>query len=149
MKRRHRVGRALAALGALVLFASACVHSLHFPELSAGLSASGLPAALQAVSRIAFLAMAWHSLVLGSIVLLAIFAETRLRKVLVLICGAAILAETGLTFAFVGLFIGNELIGTAGLLLVCGGLLLERGAPSNAQQSTPIREISATVQSPS
>jgi len=70
--------------------------------------------------------MAWDWIVLGSIVMLAIFAETRLRKAFVLICGIAVLVETGLTLPFVGLFIGNELIGTAGLLIFCGGLLLQR-----------------------
>ncbi len=73
--------------------------------------------------------MAWHWIVLGSIVLLCTFAETRLQRALVLICGIAVLAETALAIAFVGLFIGDEMIGTAALLIVCGGLLLDRTAP--------------------
>ncbi len=40
-------------------------------------------------------------------------------------CGLAILAETGLALAFVGFFIGNGLIGTAGVLLLCGGVGFE------------------------
>ncbi len=76
--------------------------------------------------------MAWHWIVLGIIVLLAAFAETQLGKPLVLICGVAMLAETGLTLGFIAPFIGNELIGTAGLLIVCGGLLLERAGRARA-----------------
>ena len=126
MNRRNKVARALATLGSAVLFLSACLHCMAYTKISPGLSASNLAAPLQAVSRVAFLAMAWDWIVLGSIVLLAIFAETRLRKAFVLVCGIAVLVETGLTLPFAGLFIGNELIGTAGLLIFCGGLLLQR-----------------------
>ena len=73
--------------------------------------------------------MAWDWIVLGTIVLVAILAETRRRKAFVLICAVAVLAETALTLRFVGLFIGNELIGTAGLLILLGGLLLEPQSP--------------------
>ena len=72
--------------------------------------------------------MAWDWIVVAVIALVATFGESRLRKALVLICALAILAETALTVAFVGFFIGNELIGSAGLFLLVGGLLFERPA---------------------
>ncbi len=129
MNRRHRFARTLTALGGFMLFASACVHGIAYATLSGPIGASNLRAPLQAVFRISFLAMAWHWIVLGSIVLLCAFAETRLRRALVLICGVAVLAETALAIAFVGLFIGDEMIGTAALLIVCGGLLFDCTAP--------------------
>jgi hypothetical protein len=43
-----------------------------------------------------------------------------------LTCGLAVLIEAGVGVSMMGFFIGNELIGTAALLLVCGGLLLDQ-----------------------
>ena len=126
MTGRNKVARILAILGIIVLLASA---GLHFIAANAtafpAVSASNLAPPVQSAFKIAFLDMAWHWIVIAIIVLVAVFGAASARKVLILICGFAILAETGLTLAFVGLFIGNELIGSAAILLVCGGLLFE------------------------
>ena len=42
---------------------------------------------------------------------------------MILLCGVAVLIEAVAGAAMMGLFIGNEMIGVAGLLLVCGGLI--------------------------
>jgi hypothetical protein len=49
-----------------------------------------------------------------------------LRKTLVLLCGLAVLLEAGVGASMMGFFVGNEMIGAAALLLVCGGLLFEK-----------------------
>lgn len=124
MDKRNRVAKILVALGSLVLFASTAVHSLAaYPKLSRALSASNLSVPLQSALRAVFLLAGWDWVVIAVVALLAAFTETKLRRALVLICGVAVLFETGLTLAFIGVFLGNELIGSAALLILCGGLL--------------------------
>ena len=126
MSSRNKVARVLVALGSIVLFASAALHYLAYRKVSSPvIGASNLALPLQSVFRVSFLLMAWDWIVIAVVALLAAFAETRLRKTLVLVCGVAILLETALTLSFVGLFFGNQLIGTAGLLIFCGGLFFE------------------------
>lgn len=126
MSGRNKAARVLVLLGAIVLFVSAAMHCLAYLKLSPAVGASNLSAPLQSVTRATFLSMAWGWIVIAIVALVAAFGEARLRKALVLICALAVLAETGLTIALVGLFIGNELIGSGGLLLLLGGLLFQR-----------------------
>ena len=131
---RHKAARVLVVLGAVVLLVSAAMHGVAYLKIfSRTVGASNLQATFQSVCRVAFLLMAWDWIVIAVVALVATFGETQLRKALVWICGLAILAETALTIAFVGLFIGNELIGTAGLFLLVGGLLFERSNPPQPQ----------------
>ena len=127
MNGRNKAARVLVVLGSIVLFVSAAVHCAAYLKIfSPTVGTSNLPATLQSVCRVAFLMMGWDWIVIAVVALVATFGETRLRRALVLICALAILAETGLAIAFFGFFIGNEMIGTAGLLIFCGGLLFQR-----------------------
>ncbi len=129
MSGRNRAAQTLVAMGSFVLFASAALHSLAaYSRLSRALSASNLSVALQGALRAVFLLVAWDWIVIAIVALLAAFTETKLRKILVLICGAAVLVETALTLAFIGVFVGNELIGTAAAFLIVGGLLIQNGS---------------------
>lgn len=126
MNARNKAARILVVIGSIVLFASTALHSIGaYPRLSAALTASNLPASLQGPLRAIFLLVGWDWVVLAIIALVAVFTDTKLRKMLVLICGVAVLFETALTLAFIGIFIGNEMIGSAALLLLVGGLLLD------------------------
>lgn len=126
MNNRNRAAQILTTLGSIVLFASAALHSLAaYPKVSPALAASNLSAPLQAALRAVFLLVGWDWIVIGIIALVAAFTETKLRKILVLICGFAVLVETGLTLAFIGVFVGNEMIGTAAVLLIVAGLLFQ------------------------
>ena len=128
MKRRNNAARVLVTIGSIVLFASAALHSLAaYPKVSAALSASNLNARLQRPLRAVFLMVGWDWIVIAIVALLAAFTETRLRKILVLCCGVAVLVETALTLVFIGVFLGNEMIGTAAVLLIVGGLLVQNG----------------------
>ena len=125
MSGRNRAARILVAIGSIVLFASAAAHWLAaYPILSKALSASNLNARLQEPLRAVFLLVGWDWIVLAIVALLAAFTETKLRKILVLFCGAAVLVETALTLAFIGVFVGSEMIGSAAVLLIVGGLLV-------------------------
>jgi hypothetical protein len=127
MSGRDKAARILVVLGTIVLFVSAALHSLAYRRFFLpAIGASNLNGTLQSVARASFLAMAWGWIVVATVALVGTFGETRLRKAFVLMCALAILAETALTVAFVGFFIGNELIGTAGLLILFGGLSFEK-----------------------
>lgn len=113
-------------LGATVLFVSAAVHSFAYLKIfSPAIGASNLGVPFQSAGRVAFLLMAFDWIAIAVVALVASFGDSRIRKALILICGLAIVAETALTAAFIGFFIGNELIGSAGLFLLLGGVLFE------------------------
>lgn len=109
-----------------MLFASAVMHCLAYQKFSApAVHASNLPVELQSVFELAFLSMAWSWIVLALIVLVVTFREARLGKDIVLICGFAVLIQAAVTVPMVGLFIGNEMIGVASLLIIVGGFLFQ------------------------
>ncbi len=127
MNGRNKAARVFVILGSVVLSASAALHcfagySKGFPALTT----SNLNPGLQAAFRVVFLSLGWHWLLTAIVALLAGVTETRLRKMLVLLCGLAVLLEAGGGASMMGFFIGNEMIGAAALLLVCGGLLFDQ-----------------------
>ena len=127
MSGRKKAARVFLILGSVVLFASAALHFFGgFTHIFQLFDASNLSPRLKEAFRVVFLSLGWHWAMIGVIALLAGLTETKLRKPLVLFCGMAVLIEAGISASMLGFFIGNELIGAAALLLVCGGLLFER-----------------------
>ncbi len=127
MSGQNKAARVFVILGSVVLIASAALHCFGgYRMLSPMLAASNLNPGLQAALRVVFLSLGWHWAVAAIVALLAGVTETRLRKILVLLCGFAVLIEAGVGASMMGFFIGNEMIGSAALLLVCGGLLFEK-----------------------
>jgi hypothetical protein len=124
---RNKAARGFVILGSVVLLASAALHCFAgYSKVFPAFAMSSLNPGLQAAFRVVFLALGWHWLVTAIVALLAGVSETRLRKTLVLFCGLAVLLEAGVGASLMGFFIGNEMIGAAALLLVCGGLLFEK-----------------------
>ncbi|HTS12244.1 MAG TPA: hypothetical protein VMH00_09015 [Candidatus Limnocylindrales bacterium] len=124
MNGNDKIARTLVILGAVILFISAGLHSFAavvkaFPALAA----SNLSAGLQAAFRVIFLSAGWHWTVIGIFVLSIACVNTCLRKGLVLFCGISILIEAVVGAFMMGPFVGNEMIGSAGLLIFIGGLL--------------------------
>jgi len=131
---RPTLSRTFATLGCIVLLASAAMHCIAYQKFSApAVHASNLPVALQSVFEVAFLSMAWSWIVLALLVLVVTFREARLGKTIALICGFAVLIQAVFTLPLVGLFIGNEMIGAASLLIIIGGLL-SQGSPITASR---------------
>jgi hypothetical protein len=124
---RRSASRALVTLGCIVLLVSAAIHCVAYLKFSGpAVHASNLPIGLQSVFEIAFLSMAWSWIVLAVIVLVVTFKEARLGKPIALICGFAVLIQAVFTVPMVGLFLGNELLGAASLLILIGGFLFPR-----------------------
>ena len=124
MSGRNEVARILVALGATGLFATAVLHLKDYWKDT--LSAANLSAPLQAEFRAIFLLVGWQWIVVAVIALLAAFTETKLRRVLVVFCGVAVLVEAALTLVHMGVFLGTELMGLAAILIISGGLLFDR-----------------------
>jgi len=123
------MSRALVTLGCIVLLVAAAIHCVAYLKFSPpAVHASNLPIAMQSVFEIAFLSMAWSWIVLALIVLVVTFKETRSGKPIALICGFAVLIQAAFTVPMVGLFIGNEMIGAASLLILIGGFLFPQFA---------------------
>ena len=130
MATRRTVSCILVTLGCVVLLVAAAVHFLAYLKFSApAVHASNLPIALQSVFEIAFLSMAWSWIVLALIVLVVTFGEARLGKPIALICGFAVLIQAACTVPMVGIFIGNEMIGAASLLIIIGCFLFHVQSP--------------------
>lgn len=126
MNGRNRSARIFILLGCLVLCASVVLHFLAYSRVSPVLNASNLSPTLKPAFRVIFLSIAWHWIVIAVVVLLAAFTQTALRKILALFCGIALLFEALAGASIMGFFIGNEIIGAAALLLICGGLLVDQ-----------------------
>lgn len=119
----NRSAKILVLLGCIDLLVAAAVHFLGaYPGLSAALAASNLIGPLQPAVRVVFLLVGWQWIVTAVVALLAAFTPTRLSKPIILICSIGLLVETALTLKFVGIFIGNAMIGSAALLFLFGGL---------------------------
>jgi hypothetical protein len=109
-------------LGATSLFALALFHLRDYSKDM--LRAASLSAPLLGAFRAIYVLVGWQWIVVGVTALLAGFYETNLRRVLVLFCGAAVLVQAILTFSFMGVFRGTELMVLAAILIGGGGLLI-------------------------
>jgi hypothetical protein len=123
---RNKFAHSLLILACLVLLASAAIHCLGaYPHLSLALAASNLAPPLPAGLRSAFLLVAWDWIAIAVIALMAGFSASRVRKTIVLFCAVALLVSAGIIFHFLRWFIGDELLGAAGLLMAGAGFLFE------------------------
>jgi hypothetical protein len=126
MSTRSALSRTLLTLGCIVLLVSSATHCLAYLKFSApAVHASNLPIAMQSVFELAFLSMAWSWIVLALIVLVVTFRRSRLGKPIALICGFAVLIQAIFTVPMLGLFVGNEMLIAASLLIIIGGFLLQ------------------------
>ncbi len=92
-------------------------HRIGFPALAA----SNLDVKLQSAFRVVFLSVAWDWILLGIIAVVAAFKGAARRRTLVMICGLGVLIETVGGAAVMGVFIGNEMVGAAAILMIIGG----------------------------
>lgn len=123
---KNKIAHALLILGCLVLFACAAIHYFGaYPHLVPRLAASNLAPPLSAALRSIFLMVASDWIVFAIIALLAGFSASRMRKPIVFLCGVAALVSAGVAYYFVSWFIGDELLGAAGLLLSCAAFLFD------------------------
>lgn len=107
------------------LFVAAAIHCFGaYPRLSSALAASNLSGSLRPALRAVFLLVAWQWIVIALVALLATFTPPKPFKALIVLCSIALFFETALTLKFIGVFLGNELLGSAAALLLLGSLLI-------------------------
>jgi hypothetical protein len=125
MKKRARLAQILIAAGCLIVLMGAGLHlTAGYPKLSAALTPSNLDTGLKNALRAVFLMIGYSWIMTAVVILIAGFTETRIRKAIVLFCGCTLLLQIPLWVGLMGWFIGNEMFAIAGVLIVCGGLLL-------------------------
>jgi hypothetical protein len=117
MNGRNSAARILVSLSALVLIAAALLHCIAaYPKVSTAVSASNLAVPLQGALRTVFLLVGWDWIVIGTIMLISAFTRTRLRGVILLVCGFALLVTTAVMQGFLGWFVGTDMVLTAAVM---------------------------------
>lgn len=135
MNKRRIAAQSLIALGSLDILGGAALHLLAaYPRVAAALAASNLNAGMAAAMRAVFVMIGCMWIVLAIVALMAAFARSSTGKAIALFCGFALLAQIPIWVRLMGWFVGNEMFLAAGLLIACGGLLLEP-APVRSPQA--------------
>ena len=128
MNGRNNAARILVALGAIVLIAVALLHLSDYPKDLSAVSASNLGAPLQGGVRSLYFLVGWDWIVIAIIMLISAFTVTKLGKVIVLFCGFALLVNMAVMLAFMGWFVGTDMVLASGLMSFYGGLLFQNTA---------------------
>jgi hypothetical protein len=124
MSKRQIIAQSLVGLGSLNMLLGAGLHLYAgYPLLSAALAASNLTTLMANAARTVFLLIGLAWILIAVITLIAAFTETRIRKVLVLLCGLSLLVWIPIWVRLMGWFIGNEMFLVSGVLITLGGLL--------------------------
>jgi hypothetical protein len=124
MSKRQIIAQSLVGLGSLNMLLGAGLHLYAgYPLLSAALAASNLTTLMANAARTVFLLIGLAWILIAVITLIAAFTETRIRKVLVLLCGLSLLVWVPIWVRLMGWFIGNEMFLVSGVLITLGGLL--------------------------
>jgi hypothetical protein len=126
---RNNVARILIALGAIVLIAAALLHLSDYSKDLPAVSASNLVAPLKGGVRSLYFEYGWDLIVIAIIILISAFTVTKVRKLIVLVGGFALLVNVAVMLAFMGWFFeGPEMVIASALLMLCGGLLFQNTA---------------------
>jgi hypothetical protein len=125
MKNRKRTAQGLTVLGSVVLFLSAAFHGFGaFPPISAALHASGIDPMIARALQAVWLMASSHWTVVGIIALVACFARSGPRRLILLLCGLVPLIDAVGGYAAIGLFIGDELLVVAAVAILSAAALL-------------------------
>jgi hypothetical protein len=128
MNGRNNAARILVALGAMVLIAAALLHLSDYRKDLFAVSASNLGAPLQGGVRALYFLVGWDWIVIAIIMPISAFTVTKLGKVIVLFCGFALLVNMAVMLAFMGWFVGTDMVLASALMILCGGLLFQNTA---------------------
>jgi hypothetical protein len=128
MNGRKNAAWILVALGAVVLIAAVLLHLSDYPKDLSAVSASNLGARLQGEVRALYFLVGWDWIVIAIIMLVSAFTVTKLGKVIVLFCGFTLLVNMAVMLAFMGWFVGTDMVLASALMILCGGLLFQNTA---------------------
>ncbi|MGH9734684.1 MAG: hypothetical protein ACRD8A_08860 [Candidatus Acidiferrales bacterium] len=139
MNGRIKAAQWLVGIGCFILLVGAGLHlAAGYPRISKILAVAPIDAGFRGALRAIFLSLGWEWIVLGVIVLIAAFTDTRIRKPIVLIGGFAMLVDAAVMAKLIGWFVGTDMILVSGLLVVLGGFVF---APARAR----VEELSSKM----
>jgi hypothetical protein len=111
MQSRKRTAQFLVCLGSLIMIAGCALHSTLgyraiFGPLDQIAAAHELVHGLKSIWFI----FAWHGVVIGILALIAAFVRTAPHRPILFLCGIVPLADSIVMYAFLGPFIGDEIV---------------------------------------
>jgi hypothetical protein len=126
MKNRKRSAQALAILGAVAMLVSAAFHgTLGYEGVVAALSQKGVDPTIVAALKAIWLIVSWHWLAIAILVLASSFGRTAPWRVVLLVCGIAVIGDALGAFAAIGIFVGDELLAVAGVSILAATALFQ------------------------
>jgi hypothetical protein len=128
MKGHNNAARILVALGATVLIAAALLHLSDYRKDLSAVSVSNLGAPMHRAVPALYFLVGWDWIAIAIMMLICAFTVTRLGKVIVLFCGFALLVNIGVMLAFMGRFVGTDMVLASALMILCGGLSFQNTA---------------------
>jgi hypothetical protein len=124
MKNRKRSAQALAILGAVAMLVSAAFHgTLGYQGMVGGLAGKGVDPIIFAALKAIWLIVSWHWIAIAILVLASSFGRTAPWKVILSVCGIAVIGDALGAFAAIGAFVGDELLAIAGVSILAAAAL--------------------------
>jgi hypothetical protein len=125
VKSHNTAAQILVTSGATALIAASLLHLSDYPKDLSAVSASNLRTPLKGAVRALYFLVGWDWIVIAIIVLIIAFTVTKLRNMIVLFCGFAVLVNMAVMLAFMGWFTGTGVVLASALTILLGGLLLD------------------------
>lgn len=124
MNKRKRGAQSLAILGTVALLVSAAFHgTLGYQGVVAALAGKAIDpqivSALKAIRQI----VGWRWIATAILAFAASFGRTAPWRVILVVCGIAVIGDAVGAFAAIGLFAGDELLTTAGVAILAAAAL--------------------------
>lgn len=126
MTNRKRSAQALAILGAVAMLVSAAFHgTLGYQGIVAALAGKGVDPTVVAALKAIWLIVSWHWLAIATLVLASSFGRMAPWRVVLLVCGIAVIGDALGAFAAIGIFVGDELLAVAGVSILAAAALFQ------------------------
>jgi hypothetical protein len=124
VKNRRRISQALVILGNFALINLAVLHAWSgYPAVSQIAAETQTAPRFAAGLKVIWLLVAWHWVAFGIIALAVSFGRRAPHRVVLSLCGLAILVDAAATLARIGWFIGDELAAVAAVAILAASVL--------------------------
>jgi len=125
----------LAALGSIVLLATAAFHATGYGFVAREITSSSVAPFVKSAVPTLWLFLSWHLVAVALAVLAGLLAAQPTTRGVLLGCSLVTLIDFGWVFSIAGFFAGSALLLFAALCLLAGGALLPRGHAKAAPPS--------------
>src|SRR5213593_1172876 len=129
MATQGTIAKLLVGAGSLVLICAALYHGSGYPAVSKIVAGADMSPLLTRAVQALWLMFSSHLLMVGGISVAAVLKPVPASRLVLVLCGCAAAADAVVLAAFVGVFIGNALLGVAALLILAGATACPRAKP--------------------